>query len=120
MGLEVFHHLYKRLSFWGVSQPQLPLFIHFQSNSSLFNLDRIFKASTKIGGGGDINFYVSPSLCVCVCVCVCKKGGREGNRKKNPCETGRFVKNCESYKNLHTPPLPKQQQTHTQPPLADK
>ena len=72
-GLEVFHHLNKRLSFWGVSQPQLPLFIHFQNNSSLFNLDRIFKASTKIVGGGVINFYVSPSLCACmrVCVCVC-------------------------------------------------
>ena len=76
VGLEVFHHLNKRLSFWGVSQPQLPLFIHFQNNSSLFNLDRIFKASTKIGGGGVINFYVSPSLCVCVCVCVKKGGGR--------------------------------------------
>ena len=73
VGLEVFHHLNKCLSFWGVSQPQPPLFIHFQNNSSLFNLDRIFKASIKNGGGGVINFYVSPSLCVraCVCVCVC-------------------------------------------------
>ena len=88
MGLEVFHHLNKCLSFWGVSQPQPPLFIHCQNNSSLFNLDKIFKASTKIGGGGVINFYVSHSVCVCVCVracvcvcgvracvCVCEKGG---------------------------------------------
>ena len=45
---------------------------------------------------------------VCVCVCVCVKG--EGRVfEKNPGETGRFVKNAESYKNLHTPPLPKQQ-----------
>ena len=51
-------------------------------------------------------------VCVCVyvsvCVCVCVKG--EGRMfKKNPGETGGIVKNAESYKNLHTPPLPKQQ-----------
>ena len=77
VGLEVFHHLNKCLSFWGVSQPQPPLFIHFQNNSSLFNLDRIFKASTKNWWWWGhkllcITFFVC--ACVRVCVCVCKKG----------------------------------------------